>query len=120
MIIKYILVLLWQMRDPKGGKRGVRSVSSAERTRILVHAEQGNQVKVLNTWTGDETILSSCEYKVLFPYGENLCAVKTGHWKDCNGPERRRKERAVSFDRNGETPECASQKTYRTTERLRN
>ena len=34
--------------------------------------------------------LSSCIYKVLSAMQEHfLLAVKTGHWKGCNGPERR-------------------------------
>ena len=37
------------MRDPNGRRRGAGSVGSAERTRILVPAEQGNRVRVPDT-----------------------------------------------------------------------
>ena len=38
--------LLWQMRDPNRRRRGA---GSAERTRILVPAEQGNRVRIPDT-----------------------------------------------------------------------
>ena len=37
------------MRDPNGRRRGANSAGSAERTRILVPAEQGNRVRVPDT-----------------------------------------------------------------------
>ena len=114
------------MRDPNGRRRGANSAGSAERTRILVPAEQGNRVRIPDTersqpigfagnesgqrairagisslrlqpmnhrvqrgWQNSE---SSCISKVLFSVQRNLCAVKTGHWKGCHGPERRLKQ----------------------------
>ena len=43
------LQALWQMRDPNGRRRGANSAGSAERTRILVPAEQGNRVRIPDT-----------------------------------------------------------------------
>ncbi len=37
------------MRDPNGRRRGANSAGSAERTRILVPAEQGNRVRIPDT-----------------------------------------------------------------------
>ena len=37
------------MRDPNGRRRGANSAGSAERTRILVPAEQGNRVRAPDT-----------------------------------------------------------------------
>ena len=37
------------MRDPNGRRRGAGSAGSAERTRILVQAEQGNRVRIPDT-----------------------------------------------------------------------
>ena len=37
------------MRDPNGRRRGANSAGGAERTRILVPAEQGNRVRVPDT-----------------------------------------------------------------------
>ena len=37
------------MRDPNGRRRGAGSAGSAERTRILVPAEQGNRVRIPDT-----------------------------------------------------------------------
>ena len=42
-------MLLWQMRDPNGRRRGANSAGSAERTRMLVPAEQGNRVRIPDT-----------------------------------------------------------------------
>ena len=95
------------MRDPNGRRRGANSVGSAERTRILVPAEQGNRVRIPDTegisslrlqpmnhrvqrgWQNSE---SSCISKALFSVRSNPRAVKTGHWKGCHGPERRLKQ----------------------------
>ena len=53
------------MRDPNGRRRGANSAGSAERTRILVPAEQGNRVRVPDMWKGN-AFLSSCVYRALF------------------------------------------------------
>ena len=37
------------MRDPNGRRRGANSAGSAERTRMLVPAEQGNRVRIPDT-----------------------------------------------------------------------
>ena len=37
------------MRDPNGRRRGANSAGGAERTRILVPAEQGNRVRIPDT-----------------------------------------------------------------------
>ncbi len=96
------------MRDPNGRRRGAGSAGGAERTRILVPAEQGNRVRVPDTersqpfgFAGSEsdprrtlrqTSQSSCISKALFSTRNNPRAVKTGHWKGCHGPERRLKQ----------------------------
>ena len=100
------------MRDPNGRRRGANSAGSAERTRILVPAEQGNRVRIPDTersqpigFAGSEsgqkrnrrrtrrqTSQSSCISKALFSVRSNPRAVKTGHWKGCHGPERRLKQ----------------------------
>ena len=94
------------MRDPNRRRRGANSAGSAERTRILVPAEQGNRVRVpdmericrapqsvnLGLDGCRQNSENSCISKALFPCKENLRAVKTGHWKGCHGPERRLKQ----------------------------
>ena len=95
------------MRDPNRRRCGANSAGSAERTRILVPAEQGNRVRIPDTegisslrlqpmnhrvqrgWQNSE---SSCISKALFSVRSNPRAVKTGHWKGCHGPERRLKQ----------------------------
>ena len=70
------------------------------RTRILVPAEQGNQVKFLDTWKScsgqtDQTKERISLVAVFTKYcfrADRLHAVKTGHWKGCSGPERRLKQ----------------------------
>ena len=99
------------MRDPNRRRRGANSAGSAERTRILVPAEQGNRVRIPDTersqpigFAGSEsgqrdprrnlrqTSQSSCISKALFSVRSNPRAVKTGHWMGCHGPERRLKQ----------------------------
>ena len=70
------------------------------RTRILVPAEQGNQVKFLDTWKScsgqtDRTKKRISLVAVFTKYcfrADRLHAVKTGHWKGCSGSERRLKQ----------------------------
>ena len=94
------------MRDPNRRRRGANSAGSAERTRILVQAEQGNRVRVpdmericrapqsvnLGLDGCRQNSENSCISKALFPCKENLRAVKTGHWRSCHGSERRLKQ----------------------------
>ena len=100
------------MRDPNGRRRGAGSAGSAERTRILVPAEQGNRVRVPDTersqpfgFAGSESGQRAIRagpggrlpkvavfLKHCFPCGKSPRAVKTGHWKGCHGPERRLKQ----------------------------
>ena len=80
-------------------------------TRLIGHAclfaEQGNRVRIPDTegisflrlqpmnhrvQRRKQDSESSCISKVLFSVQRNLCAVKTGHWKGCHGPERRLKQ----------------------------
>ena len=68
------------MRDPNGRRRGANSAGSAERTRILVPAEQGNRVRVPDTersqpfgfagsGTGGRLPKVAVFLKHCFPYG---------------------------------------------------
>ena len=113
------------MRDPNGRRRGAGSAGSAERTRILVPAEQGNRVRIPDTegisslrlqpmnhrvqrgWQNSE---SSCISKVLFSVQRNLRAVKTGHWKGCHGSERRLKQ-CVCAERGRGLRDCKASRT---------
>ena len=117
------------MRDPNGRRRGANSAGGAERTRILVPAEQGNRVRVPDTersqlfrFAGSE----SGQRAIRAGPGGRLpkVAVFTEHCFPCRksacGENRSleglswpgEKAEAVRW-RMIYTPECISQKTYK-------